>query len=130
MTVKIGQLGYLHSSAAGKSILSFSDEKTRSDLVRQIELIKFNDNTITEKKGLLDEINKIREIGTSIDEEEEQIGAKCVGGPIMNNDKKLVGAISISAPSKRFDKNFQMLQSELKKVLELASKEVIKRILF
>lgn len=120
MTVKLGQLGFLHSSAAGKVLLAFNDEKSLSELLNKIELKKFNNNTITDKNKLLEEIQNIRKVGYSIDNEEEEIGAKCIGGPIFNNKNELVGSISISAPNSRFDKNFDKYVIELKKAYKKA----------
>jgi len=124
MMIRIGQLGFLHSSAAGKALLAFNDEKSFFELLNKIELKKFNNNTITDKNKLLEEIQKIRGIGYSIDDEEEEIGAKCIGGPIFNNEGKLIGAISISAPSSRFDQNFDKFVIELKKACKKASEKI------
>ena len=41
------------------------------------------------------------QIGYAVDDEEWDEGVRCVGAPIMDYTRKVVGAISISAPSLR-----------------------------
>ena len=44
----------------------------------------------------------IAEQGYAIDDEEMDVGVKCVGAPIRDYTRRIIGAVSISGPSMRF----------------------------
>jgi DNA-binding IclR family transcriptional regulator len=93
----------MHCTALGKAILAFSDSITLQ-AVLSVPLIKRTSNSITTVKGLENELGSIRLQGYAFDNEENEIGIRCVGAPIFDYTGKPVGAISISAPSDRMDK--------------------------
>ncbi|HCX63969.1 MAG TPA: IclR family transcriptional regulator, partial [Eubacteriaceae bacterium] len=65
------------------------------------ELIKLTDKTITSRKELLKELEKVRREQYSIDNEEIEIGLRCVAAPILDHNGYPVAAISISGPAAR-----------------------------
>jgi DNA-binding IclR family transcriptional regulator len=58
-------------------------------------------NTIKTLNQLLADLRMIRKRGYSIDNEEIEIGLRCVGAPIRDYTGAMVGAISVAAPSAR-----------------------------
>lgn len=62
----------------------------------------FTPDTKTTPEELWVEINFIRQNGYSVDNMEHEFGVKCVAVPLINEDRQLKGAISISGPSLRF----------------------------
>ena len=58
-------------------------------------------NTITDPPELLREIERIRQRGYSIDNEEVVLGVHCVGMPILDRSGRAVGGISITGPARR-----------------------------
>ena len=62
------------------------------------KLEAYTENTITDKKSLLEEIEKTRIRGYGIDDMEIMFGIKCVGVALLNHDGKVEGGLSISAP--------------------------------
>lgn len=90
---------YLHSTAAGKAILSqFSKEEVKN-WVRNHGLPQETDKTITNLDELYQEINKSKEQGYTINKGENTNGIWAIGIPIRNSNKcytslSLSGSIS------------------------------------
>ncbi|MBP3358968.1 MAG: IclR family transcriptional regulator C-terminal domain-containing protein, partial [Opitutales bacterium] len=59
------------------------------------------------------ELNKVVEQGWAIDNEEYELGAKCVSVPVRDDSNILIGALGITAPSVR------MGESQIKKFVQI-----------
>jgi IclR family KDG regulon transcriptional repressor len=85
----------LHSSAIGKTLLAFMDEKERENILKGMFLKKYTENTITDIKSLLAELKKIKENGMAWDHKETHYGIVCAGVPLFEGNI-CVGAISMT----------------------------------
>lgn len=93
----------MHCTALGKAILAFSnDEQLR--LVMSQPLTGRTPNSITTVNALEEELALIRSNGFAIDNEENELGIRCVGAPIFDYTATPIAAISISAPRDRMDR--------------------------
>jgi DNA-binding IclR family transcriptional regulator len=101
MASYVGMRNCAHSSAAGKVLLSSLDREQLNTIIKIKGLPKLTDKTITKPKELHSHLAKIREQGFAIDDEENEIGVRCVGAPIKNGEGSAICAISISGPSSR-----------------------------
>jgi DNA-binding IclR family transcriptional regulator len=90
----------LHCSAAGKSLLAFQPEATREEIVERLELTTLTAHTITDRVRLRAELERVRALGYSVDDEEMEVGSRCIGAPILLGGEA-VAAISISGPTTR-----------------------------
>lgn len=61
------------------------------------------EKTTTEPAALLEKLQLTRERGYAIDDEEVEIGLRCVAVPIIGRSNQLKAAISLSAPTTRLD---------------------------
>jgi IclR family acetate operon transcriptional repressor len=96
---RIGSRTPIHSSAMGKAILAGLDEEARVPLLGSLPAR--TPNTITSLDGMGKELAGIRERGFSIDEEENELGVRCVGAAVAASSGEPLGAISISGPADR-----------------------------
>ena len=119
MYSQIGKRLPLHTGAVGKVLLAYMPEERINEIISK-PLIKFTENTITDPEKLKEELRKIRERGYAIDNEEVEIGLKCVGAPIRDHTGKVVASISISGPSTRFTDD--KIREYIKLVKEYAMK--------
>lgn len=92
----------MHCTALGKAILAFSDPDDLHAVISR-PLITRTPNSITSVDALKNELTMIRSQGFAIDNEENEIGIRCVGAPIFDYTTKPIGAISVSAPRERMD---------------------------
>ena len=101
MTSRIGQTNPIHCTSVGKVMLAYSDPEVRDDILADIKYVKLTPKTHCNRISLLRELAIIRERGYAIDDEEIELGVRCVGAPILNSDGFPVAAISVSGPTSR-----------------------------
>ena len=70
-------------------------------ILRKQTVKPFTANTIKNGDQLLAELRLVRKRGFAVDNEEIEIGLRCVGAPIRDYTGCMVGAISVAAPSAR-----------------------------
>lgn len=91
----IGALSPLHCTALGKAFLAFGRAQMPEDQPA------FTPRTLTTRRALLDEIERTRARGYSIDDEEFAPGIRCVARPIYDDAGAMIAAIGVSGPSVR-----------------------------
>lgn len=96
MRSRVGQRGQLHCTAAGKSMLAFMPGNDATALVKRLKFAPVTDNTITDPAKFLDHLTKVRRLGYAVDDEENELGIRCIGSPIYDHAGRLAGALSIS----------------------------------
>ncbi|WHH59278.1 IclR family transcriptional regulator [Petroclostridium sp. X23] len=120
----IGKRNPMHCTGVGKCLLSFMSEEKQNEILKE-PLEKYTDNTIVDPKNLNEEIDKIRKNGYSIDNEEIEIGLRCIAAPIFDYKGELLGGISISGPSTRMtDERIVELIEPLKSTASKISKSL------
>lgn len=100
-----GKVIDLHCSAPGKAILAFMEPSVRDTYLQTIVYEKYNENTISCEADLLKELEQVVQCGYAVDREEEMIGVVCLGAPIINCHGTPIGAIWLSGPRSRLNKN-------------------------
>jgi DNA-binding IclR family transcriptional regulator len=97
----VGKQLALHCTAVGKTLLAFLPDEAAEQLILEHGLIRYNDNTICSVRQLKQELQIIRVRGYALDDEEEEIGVRCVGAPVFNASGEAVAALSISGDVQR-----------------------------
>jgi len=85
----------------GKSILAFLPDAEIRAIWERNPPVRFTPKTIVSLDAMMEEIARIRAVGYAIDEEEHEIGVRCIAAPILDFSGTPVAAISISAPVTR-----------------------------
>lgn len=98
----IGSRRPLHSLAAGKTILAEWDDERVERFIDEKGLEKHTENTITDSDALFAELERIRECGYAINEEEYMDGLCGIAVPIYTPDEELLGALALFGPTSRF----------------------------
>ncbi|WP_238532948.1 IclR family transcriptional regulator [Halalkalicoccus jeotgali] len=91
----------LHATAAGKSILAFTDREEVREIIESKGLPELTENTITNEDALFEELAEVRERGYAFNYEEHIEGLRAVAAPVQKPDGTVVGAISVSGPAHR-----------------------------
>ena len=91
----VGQRMHLHCSALGKALLAFLPEAEFENMIQGKRLFRHNQYTISTVAKLREEMSRVRAGGYSIDNEEEEIGVRCVGVPVFDYYGKPLAAISV-----------------------------------
>ncbi len=92
----------MYCTALGKAILAFS-KSDQLQLVFSQPLVSRTRYSITSPNALIAELDLIHARGYAIDNEENELGIRCVGAPIIDYTTTPIAAISISAPLDRMD---------------------------
>ncbi len=97
----LGDRDALHCTALGKAVLAYQGSEAIEDLVKTDALWGFTAHTLTEPVALAQDLQRVRERGYSLDEEEGEMGVCCVGVPIFDHSGQVRYALSLSAPATR-----------------------------
>jgi DNA-binding IclR family transcriptional regulator len=99
----IGMRTHMHCLSLGKAMLAYFPDEKVERIVDRHGLPAKTERTITTRDALSEELERIRDRGYAIDDEEVIPGLKCVAVPLMGNDDAVLGAISISGPASRME---------------------------
>jgi DNA-binding IclR family transcriptional regulator len=99
--VERGARFYLHCTAPGKAMLAHLSKAEQAKIIDNLELTRFNENTITSKLKLIEQLDAIRQSGIAYDFAEQIEGCHCIAAPIMDQYGYPVAAIWITGPSSR-----------------------------
>jgi len=102
-TSRVGARLPLHSTAVGKILLAYMTEKELEKFLDSKGLTYFTENTITDPDRLRAELAAIRREEIAMNEEESELGVKCVASSIKDGSGKVVAAVTISGPSARLN---------------------------
>ena len=101
MRSKAGTRASVHSTALGKAILSGMPTAKVQQLVAQYGLPVITSQTITDPQQFLLEVDRTRKRGFALDDEENEMGVRCVAAPLRDHAGGVVAAVSVSAPIQR-----------------------------
>lgn len=101
MFVQTGSLVPLHCTGVGKTILANLNYAEVLLIVGDTGLEAYTPNTIINIDLLSDDLDLIKKRGYAIDDEEREVGIRCLAAPIFFSDGTILGAISISGPTGR-----------------------------
>ena len=110
-----------YCTAAGKVQFAFMNEEELDNYLPK-ELKRFTPNTITDREELKKQLRQIIEQGYAVDNEELDVGVRCVGAPIRDYTRRIIGAVSISGPSMRFSED--RMDNELVPLVVKAAEEI------
>jgi DNA-binding IclR family transcriptional regulator len=97
-TNTLGRVLPPHCSSIGKAIVAFQERGVIDRILRIYGLSQRTGKTITEHVLLLQEYEKIRACGYSVDREESTLSGVCFGAPLCDERRHVIAAISISVP--------------------------------
>lgn len=97
----IGGRAPLHLTSVGKLFLSADDASRVRNYVTRTGLSGHTSNSITDASKLEKELNLVREQGYARDNEELELGVRCIAAGIYDDSARLVAGLSLSAPSDR-----------------------------
>ena len=91
----VGKRIDFHCTSLGKCLTAWLSEPDAERIVKKHGLIRYNENTITAWSRLQTELVAARKQGYAIDDEEEEIGVRCVGAPVFSSHGEVVAAVSV-----------------------------------
>ena len=104
MRTEIGKRERIYSTALGKAILSTLPEAEVQEFLARTKFVPVTPRTILAPADFHAELEKTCQRGFAIDDEENELGGRCVAAPIFDYRGHTLAAVSISVPVQRFPK--------------------------
>lgn len=99
----VGGRAPLHLTSLGKLFLAADGLPKVRDYAKRTGLPGKTPRSLTSLEALEKELDKVRRHGIAYDDEEAELGLKCVAAPIYDDEGTIVAALSVSAPADRHD---------------------------
>ncbi|BAS26885.1 IclR family transcriptional regulator [Limnochorda pilosa] len=101
MFTQIGARTPLHCTGVGKILLAWLSPEEVDGVMGPGPWTHYTPNTLTRRTELHRELDAIRDQGYAVDNEERELGVRCIAAPIRDRQGEVVAALSLSAPSSR-----------------------------
>lgn len=85
-----------HCTSLGKALIAWRREEEIDELVKERRMLRHNENTIASLTRLKQELMRTRQAGFAVDDEEEEIGMRCIGAPVLGVSGEVEAAVSVS----------------------------------
>ncbi len=102
----IGGRAPLHLTSVGKLFLAADDPQRVRAYATRTGLTGHTKNSLTQLPALERELSKVRQYGNAHDNEELELGVRCMAAGIYNDQGALVAGLSISAPAGRLEEEW------------------------
>lgn len=125
MASTVGKRSPFYSTSVGKAMLAYMPESEVKEIWENSDIIKHTIHTIVDFNEFMKELHDIKKKGYAIDDEENELGVRCIGAPVFNRKGEVEGSISISGPAIRVTKDkVEEFAVEVKKCAYMISKEL------
>jgi IclR family KDG regulon transcriptional repressor len=128
VTNRVGWRLPIHCTAIGKAQITYASEEEldKLDILNHME--RFTPNTIVDKVAFIKHLKEVAKRGYALDNEEYDLGVRCVGVPLRDYTGRVVGGISVSGPS--FRMTDEILREKIIPAVKEAGEKVSKRLGF
>lgn len=125
MFSRIGMRRPMYCTAVGKSILATMTDEEVLKIWEKSDIKRYTEHTVVELGPLFRELEEIRRRGYAMDNEENELGVRCIGAVVRDYTGHGKAALSISAPIARMtDMRIEQLAQELLKTSAAISAEL------
>jgi DNA-binding IclR family transcriptional regulator len=101
LDARLGGVMPLHCTGVGKTLLAYQGEERLNQIAQSPGFARMTSHTLTTLPQLRRELQRIREQGYALDQEEAVEGLRCVAGPMFNHTGQIVAAFSVAGPATR-----------------------------
>ncbi len=114
----IGKTAPMHCTGVGKLLLLEYSDSELDNLIARQGLPRYTEHTLTTKQDLCRVLEEVRANGYAFDNEECEIGVRCLAVPVRDYTGKIVAGLSVSGPTTRITDDF--VQQRLPHFLDIA----------
>jgi DNA-binding IclR family transcriptional regulator len=107
----------VHCTGLGKALGACLSRPELEALLQAHPLLRHNDNTISSRRKLFQQLELVAKLGYALDNEEEEVGCRCIGVPVPHPDGGVPTAISVAGTSAQLnEQNLPTLIGETMRV--------------
>jgi DNA-binding IclR family transcriptional regulator len=111
----IGKRTNLHCTAVGKVLLAHNSPETQRDYFNKVVFIRHTSRTIDSASPLKRELMVVYERGWAMDDEEEELGVRCVAVPIHGYNGSVAAALGVTGTvTQASEEHFEKIIHNLK----------------
>ena len=96
MDTWVGRRMRVHATSVGKALVAYIPQERLEKILAERGMEKRTAKTITTLPRLLKSLEKVREQGYAVDDEENNLGARCLGAPIFNQGGTIEASLGLS----------------------------------
>lgn len=101
MFTQVGHRVELHCTGVGKAMLAHLEESVVAEVIAAVGLPRRTEHTLATAPLLHAALARVREDGFALDEQEQELGVRCVAVPVTGAGVAM--AVSVSGPLTRLD---------------------------
>jgi DNA-binding IclR family transcriptional regulator len=98
---RTGTSNPIYCTSMGKAMLAFLPIEEAAKIIPRIQFNTFTTKTLSSQEELRGALERIRRRGYAIDDEELEVGTRCVGAPIVDEMGRAIAAVSVSGAASR-----------------------------
>jgi len=126
LNLHVGSRLPAYCTSLGKVMLAFLDEATQRATLARIDFERRGPNTLTSRAAFLLELQRVREEGFAINNEELAYGLRSIAAPILSRDAVAVAAINLAVHSSMV--SMEDLVARLSPTLRAAAADISARL--
>lgn len=92
----VGRRMRVHATSVGKALVAYIAQERLEKIIAAGGMEKRTPRTITTLPRLLKELERVRAQGYAVDDEENNLGARCVGAPVFNQSGAIEASVGLS----------------------------------
>jgi DNA-binding IclR family transcriptional regulator len=96
MDTWVGRRMRVHATSVGKALVAHIPQERLEKILADRGMEKRTPKTITTLPRLLKDLEKVRAQGYAVDDEENNMGARCLGAPVFNRSGGIEASIGLS----------------------------------
>lgn len=104
MFTEVGRRAHVHATGVGKAMLATMDPDRARELLSSTGMPAMTRKTFTRPSALMDQLPVIAGQGYALDDEEQELGVRCLAVPLRQGPLPM--ALSVSGPTARMDDEF------------------------
>lgn len=108
---EMGNRSKVHLTALGKVILAHFNQEKLSQMLNKLSLEPATPNTFQDSQLFRYHLKAIYHDGYAFDDEERNIGIRCIAVPVFRNNQEVIAALAIAAPTE------QITRSNMKEIV-------------
>jgi DNA-binding IclR family transcriptional regulator len=115
----------IHVSSLGKAIAAHLPDEEQHGITENGSLAAYTPHSLTDSDSLKREFERIRLNGYAIEDEEGELGVRCVGAPVFGRDGQVVAAVSVTGVVSQIDRaRFGTLGSQVRGIADMISSQL------
>ena len=104
MDTWVGRRMPVNATGVGKVLVAHLSDADLEAILKERGLVRRTPKTIISRPKFLHELEKVRERGYAVDDEENGLGARCVAAPVFDSFGKAIAAIGLTGTTTQIDK--------------------------